>query len=117
MVDLPESDIMARIQAAKAEAAANGNADAPKSDSGLSEQEVQNRSQGMRAGLELVVSFISGGVLGYALDHVFNTKPLFLIIFVFLGVITGFYNIYKISQGLGAAVGYKQLQSKQKTGK
>lgn len=44
---------------------------------------------------ELVAALAVGGFLGYYLDQYFNTKALFLLIFVILGLISAFYNIYK----------------------
>ena len=46
-------------------------------------------------GLHLVSGIIVGVFVGYYLDKFFNTSPLLTIIFFFLGVITGFYNMYK----------------------
>lgn len=62
------------------------------------EKEQQNMSNGIRAGTELVVSIIAGGGLGYGLDQLFGTAPWLLILFVFLGVCAGFWNIYKLMQ-------------------
>lgn len=51
------------------------------------------------AGLHLVGDLIGGlavgAVLGYNLDVMMNTKPLFLFILVILGICGGFYNFYK----------------------
>lgn len=47
-------------------------------------------------GVDLVVSTLVGGVIGYFLDKNFGTTPVFLIIFLVLGFASGFLNIYKI---------------------
>lgn len=71
--------------------------------------------KGMRAGLELVVSIAAGTFIGYWLDKTFDTKPFFLIALFFLGVITGFVNIWRISNDVGYAVGYKNVNDRKDT--
>ncbi|MCD8562535.1 MAG: AtpZ/AtpI family protein [Alphaproteobacteria bacterium] len=46
--------------------------------------------------------------IGYGIDYYFGTKPAFLLIFFFLGVCTGFYNVYRVTQNMGTAVGIKK---------
>ncbi|NPA54073.1 MAG: AtpZ/AtpI family protein [Aquificae bacterium] len=46
-------------------------------------------------GLHLVSGIIVGTFVGYVLDKYFQTSPWLTIIFFFLGIITGFYNMYK----------------------
>jgi ATP synthase protein I len=46
-------------------------------------------------GLHLVSGIIVGLAIGYFLDKTFNTNYTFTIIFFFLGILTGFYNMYK----------------------
>ncbi len=46
-------------------------------------------------GLHLVSGIIVGIAVGYYLDKLFNTSPILTIVFFILGVITGFYNMYK----------------------
>ncbi len=57
-----------------------------------------NLSEGFSVGtigLHLVSGIIVGVFIGYMLDRYFNTSPVLTIVFFFLGVITGFYNMYK----------------------
>lgn len=75
------------------------------------------RNIGMRAGAELVGSIAGGAIIGWLLDNWFATKPLFLIIFLLLGISTGFYNIYKITQKSGTSVGFSELHHRQKQAK
>lgn len=77
----------------------------------------EGMNDGARAGIELVGGMLGGGLLGYGLDYVFDTSPIFFFIFIFLGVCTGFYNIYKITMNVGTSVGYKGLKSDQKDAK
>lgn len=63
-------------------------------------KEDPNINSGARAGVELVGAMIGGGILGYILDSTFETFPMMFIIFFLLGCVTGFYNVYKITQNL-----------------
>lgn len=74
-------------------------------------------SDGARAGVELVGAVIGGGLIGWGLDYFFGTSPILFLLFLILGVITGFYNIYKITQNIGTSVGFKPLHDQQKNAK
>ena len=52
-------------------------------------------SIGLKISLDLISSIIVGALIGYGLDKIFLTKPVFFIIFLVLGIITGFYNLFK----------------------
>ncbi|MCI5060460.1 MAG: AtpZ/AtpI family protein [Alphaproteobacteria bacterium] len=80
-------------------------------------KEDENISSGARAGIELVGAILGGGLIGYGLDYYFETSPAFFLGFLILGVITGFYNIYKITMNVGTSVGYKGLKSDSKEAK
>ena len=69
---------------------------------------------GMRAFMEMLGVLLGSGLLGWALDAYFKTLPTFLIIFVILGIVTAFYNLYKLSRNLGTAIGSKSLQTEEK---
>ena len=43
---------------------------------------------------ELIAGIGIGGFLGYYVDQFFHTKVVFLLIFIVLGLISSFYNIY-----------------------
>ncbi len=79
--------------------------------------QAQSMNDGARAGIELVGGLIGGGILGFALDKLFDTSPFLFILFLFLGVMTGFYNIYKITQNMGTSVGFKPLPNAEKNAK
>ena len=51
---------------------------------------------GFRIGAEL----ISGVIVGYLLDILFGTRPLLLIIFLFLGGVAGFLNVYRFVKSM-----------------
>lgn len=80
-------------------------------------KDVKSMSDGARAGVELVGALIGGGLIGYGLDHLFGTSPACFLVFLILGVITGFYNVYKITNGAGTTVGFKELHGPEKTAK
>ena len=44
---------------------------------------------------ELVAAVVVGTILGFILDNWFDTKPLFIICFFFLGVTAGILNVIK----------------------
>lgn len=48
-----------------------------------------------RISTEIIAGIVIGGFLGYYTDEFFQTKPLFLIIFLLLGVAGSFLNIYR----------------------
>jgi ATP synthase protein I len=49
-----------------------------------------------RVGVELVSALLVGLAIGWGLDHLLRTKPLFLILFVFLGGVAGIINVWRL---------------------
>ena len=70
----------------------------------------QMPAQGMalagRVATELVAGIVVGGAIGWALDTVFDTSPLWLVVLFFLGAIGGMMNVWRIATGRGMAAGY-----------
>ena len=64
-------------------------------DVGASEEMLRARSAGFRALGEFVSAIIAGVLIGYVIDRVAGTLPVFLIIFLVLGMLAGFWNIYR----------------------
>jgi ATP synthase protein I len=62
-------------------------------------------SLGMRVLSEFIGGVIAGGGVGWLLDMLFSTKPLFLIVFIGLGTATGFWNVYRMVAGPNGARG------------
>ena len=52
-------------------------------------------SNGIKTLFELLLGFLIGGFLGYYIDIMLATTPLFLLIGIFLGGISGIYTIWK----------------------
>ena len=50
----------------------------------------------LNVGYYILVPMIGGILIGILLDNQFKTKPLFIGIFLFLGTIAGFYNLFKL---------------------
>lgn len=79
-----------------------------------SKEDSESMNTGLRAGAELITSIAAGGLIGYGLDQWLETKPIFLIAMLLLGVITGFVNVWRTTQDIGYKVGYKdQYDTKQ----
>ena len=57
-------------------------------------------SIGLKISLDLISSIIVGSLIGYGLDKIFSTKPVFFIIFLVLGIIAGFYSLFKTMKKL-----------------
>ena len=47
---------------------------------------------------ELLAAVIVGGALGWGLDRIFATGPLFLIVMFLVGVAAGFFNVVRAAQ-------------------
>ena len=50
-----------------------------------------------RLGTELTVATIIGGLMGYALDSFFETKPWGLVVGVIFGVVAGCLGVYRVA--------------------
>ena len=51
---------------------------------------------GLRVGIELVSAIIVGVAIGYGLDWLLGTKPVFIAVFVLLGGAAGVLNVWRI---------------------
>ena len=76
--------------------------------------ENESMSVGLRAGTELVAAVGMGALMGYGIDKWLDSKPWGLIIMLVLGIATGFMNVWRTTQNLGHAVGYKNLPENEK---
>ncbi len=61
-------------------------------------------SLGLRAGSEFVTAVFLGAGLGWGLDRLIGTRPLFLIAFFFLGVAAGVWNVIRLTSPKGGGL-------------
>ena len=57
-------------------------------------------SIGLKISMDLISSIIVGVLIGLGIDKIFSTKPIFFIIFLVLGIMTGFYSLFKTMKKL-----------------
>ena len=62
----------------------------------------------MRIGVEVVAALVIGVGFGLLLDSWLDTKPWFMLVFFVLGAAAGMFNVYRVVQNQGGAVGYRQ---------
>jgi ATP synthase protein I len=58
-------------------------------------------SLGMKAGSEFVAAVVVGGAIGWGLDWLLHTKPGFTILFFFVGVAAGTWNVIRSTSPKG----------------
>lgn len=52
----------------------------------------------MNSGMYIATPILLGLLIGYFADKFFNTKPLFILIFIIGGAASAFYNLYKLTK-------------------
>lgn len=52
-------------------------------------------SLGLKIAIDFVITIIVGLFIGIGFDKLFQTSPIFLLIFLFLGIAGAFWNIYR----------------------
>ena len=57
-------------------------------------------SIGIKLSLEIISPIVAGVLIGLGIDKFFLTKPIFFICFLLLGIVAGFFNIYKTANKL-----------------
>ncbi len=63
-----------------------------------------------RVATDLVAALVVGGFLGYWLDEWTGLRPLFMVVFFFLGFAAGFLNIYRTQMGKEFEIGFKDTK-------
>ncbi|HUN12148.1 MAG TPA: AtpZ/AtpI family protein [Rhabdaerophilum sp.] len=101
------NELRSRLEALKA---GIGQAHAAESDRNKSRSDPTSNGgalgMGLRAGSELVAGVLVGCGIGYVIDRQAGTSPIFLIIFLMMGMAAGFWNVYRMATrkpGLPAA--------------
>ena len=69
----------------------------------------------VRIGTELVAALLIGVGFGILLDNWFGSKPWLMLLFFLLGAAAGIFNVYRVVQDQGGAIGYKPAR-RQKSG-
>ena len=59
-----------------------------------------NIGVGLKISLDLISPIIVGCIIGLGIDNFFSSKPIFFLIFLLLGVVAGFLNIYRYMKKL-----------------
>ena len=59
-----------------------------------------NLGQAFKMSTELVSAVLVGTIIGFILDNWFDTKPWLILLFFFLGVIAGIYNVIRSAKKL-----------------
>jgi len=70
-------------------------------------------AKGWRVGLELVVAVAVAVFIGWAVDQGLGTRPWGMIVFFFLGIAAGMWNVYRAVTGMGQAMGFRRGGQKQ----
>lgn len=65
-------------------------------------------AQGWRVGFELVVAIAVAVFIGWAVDKALGTRPWGMIVFFFLGIAAGMWNVYRTVTGMGQAIGHRR---------
>jgi ATP synthase protein I len=82
------ADIEERLRKARAQRGEVRRIESPNSKLGIA----------FRLVTELLAAVIVGGALGWGLDRIFTTGPLFLIVMFLVGVAAGFFNVVRAAQ-------------------
>lgn len=69
---------------------------------------------GMRIAVEFTGGTVVGFFIGWGLDKVFDTAPLWMLVFTFLGFGAGFLNVYRTMNGLDEGIGINRAKDRQK---
>ena len=62
--------------------------------------QTSNIGQAFRLSTELVAAVLVGTIIGIILDNWFDTKPWLIIIFFFVGVVAGIFNVIRSAKKL-----------------
>jgi F0F1-type ATP synthase assembly protein I len=60
------------------------------------EKDFYSQYLNVNVGYSLVTPILAGVIIGIALDNKFHKKPVFTVFFIFFGMISSIYNLYRI---------------------
>ncbi len=55
---------------------------------------------GLKVSLDLISPIFVGILIGLGIDKIFLTKPIFFLIFLILGIVAGFFNLFRATKTL-----------------
>ncbi len=98
---------LSRLRRSLNEARAGREAEAPKrAEAPAQAKGDSGMSLGMRAGSEFVSAIVIGAGIGWGLDRGLGTNPAFLIVFFFIGVAAGVWNVIRLTSPKGGGQGH-----------
>ena len=98
---------LSRLRSSLNGARAAREAEAPKrAEAPASQQGDSGMSLAMRAGSEFISAIIVGAGIGWGLDRLLHTNPAFLIVFFFIGVAAGVWNVIRVTSPKGGGQGH-----------
>ena len=56
-----------------------------------------------RLATEFVAGVVVGGIIGWQLDAFFGTKPIFLMVFIIIGIAAAMWNVYRVADRMHKA--------------
>jgi ATP synthase protein I len=59
-----------------------------------------NLGTALKMSTELVAAVVVGTIIGFILDNWFGTKPWLILIFFFVGVVTGILNVFRSAKNM-----------------
>jgi ATP synthase protein I len=96
-----DAELKARLDrlsgALKAEAADAAGAKAGAQSSSSAQSTGQAMGLGFRVASELVAGVLVGGAIGWAIDRWLGSAPIGLLVMLFVGMASGFWNVYRLA--------------------
>ena len=85
----PETDLEMRMRDLKRNLKAGREASSPPPEA------PSPLAQGLKGASEFIAAIVLGGAIGLGIDHLVGARPLFSIVFFFLGVVAGVFNVVR----------------------
>ncbi len=105
----PSSDKEPSLESLSARVRQARQAIEPRQTSGVNESHAYGMA--MRLVAELIAGLIVGLVIGWFLDKALDTKPLMLIVFIFLGLGAGIFNVMRAARQMAEADARKREEA------